>query len=132
MKRVKQKGKVNILHGLAASDLAFLLIIYFLTIAAFNVNFAFATELPQSGTVRFLLREEILHFEMDSTGSIIYENEYIDLNLAESIIKNRVTTQSNLALLLTVDGEAAWQDFIYFIELAQNLNIDNFSFNMRQ
>ncbi|MDR0497796.1 MAG: biopolymer transporter ExbD, partial [Treponema sp.] len=56
----------------AASDVAFLLIIYFLVIAGFNINQGFLMNLPARGSTRLILKDDLMRFEMDGNGAIQY------------------------------------------------------------
>jgi biopolymer transport protein ExbD len=54
----------------ASSDLAFLLIIYFIVIAGFNVNKGFLLTLPAKDSQRLIQRDELLRFNLDSGGAL--------------------------------------------------------------
>ena len=116
----------------ASSDLAFILIIYFLVIAGFNTNLGFIMNLPEKDSTRLILREDLIRFEMDRTGSIIYQGEEMDLSGVEQEIRSAVAGHPHLAVVLSIDGEAPWQQVVYFVELAQKLEIESFSFNIKE
>ena len=115
-----------------ASDVAFLLIIYFLVIAGFNVNQGFLMNLPEKDSTRLILRDELMRFDMDSSGAISYQGEELSISEAEREIRRAIADYPNLAIVLSIDGEAPWQQVVYFVELAQKLNVDSFSFNMKE
>jgi len=114
----------------ASSDLAFLLIIYFLVIAGFNINQGFLMNLPAKNTTRLILKEDLLRFEMDSAGRIIYEGAEINIASAERQIRSAVAGRPDLAVVLSIDPAAPWQQVVYFVELAQKLHVESFSFNI--
>ena len=132
MKIIKRKHKTNILQSLAASDLAFLLIIYFLTTAAFNIDFFLVSELPQRDTFRIIPEEEYIYFEMDHSGELFFEGENIDLLDAQIAILNKLELYLDPALVLSINEEAPWQNIVSFIELALNLQINTFSFGLNE
>jgi biopolymer transport protein ExbD len=129
--KIKRRKKGIFQETAASSDLAFLLIIYFLVIAGFNINMGFIINLPAKNSTRLVQREELLRFEMDRNGAIIYRGEEIDIDEAEQQIRDAVRGHPELALVLSIDGEAPWQQVLYFVELAQKLEIEAFSFNLR-
>ena len=130
--KIKRK-KRGIFHETAASsDLAFLLIIYFLVIAGFNVNMGFLFNLPEKGSTRIVHRDELLRFEMNHEGNIFYLGQELHISEAESQIKSALAQYPNLAVVLSIDGEAPWQYVVYFVELAQNLQVESFSFNIKE
>jgi len=130
--KLKRKSRQGFLESAAASDLAFLLIIYFIVIAGFNINIGFLVNLPARESTRLILREDLLRFDMDGGGSIIHNEEIIDIPQARGIIQNAHAANPNIAVMLSIDGQAAWQRVVSFVELAQDLNIEAFSFSMKR
>ena len=116
----------------ASSDVAFLLIIYFLVITGFNINQGFLLNLPAKNTTRLVLKDELLRLEMDRNGTLFHEGTELTLAEAERDIRLAVAEHPNLAVVLSIDSEAPWQHVVYFVELAQKLKVDSFSFNMKE
>ncbi|MDR2194254.1 MAG: biopolymer transporter ExbD [Treponema sp.] len=116
----------------ASSDIAFLLIIYFIVIAGFNVNKGFLMDMPAKDSTRLLLREELLRFEMDDTGALLYDERPLAMADAEIMIRSNLAEMPNLAVVLVIAPAAPWQSVVSFVELAQKLDVDSFSFSMRQ
>ncbi|MDR3170064.1 MAG: biopolymer transporter ExbD [Treponema sp.] len=116
----------------ASSDIAFLLIIYFIVIAGFNINKGFLMNLPPRDSMRFILKDDLLRFELDASGRLFYNGETMDLARAEQEIRSAVGAQPNLAVVLTIDPAAPWQQVVSFVELAQNLQVESFSFSMKE
>jgi biopolymer transport protein ExbD len=116
----------------ASSDIAFLLIIYFIVIAGFNVNKGFLVDLPAKNSTRLLLKEELLRFEMGDSGAIFYDEKPLAPAEAEALIRSNVAARPNLAVALVIAPAAPWQSVVSFVELAQKLQVDSFSFSMRR
>ena len=129
MKIKRRKRGVN--ETCAASDLAFLLIIYFLVIAGFNVNMGFLVNLPERGSVRIMPREDIMRFEMDSGGTVFFRGQAMSIPAAEQEIRTAIAENPDMAVVLSIDGKAPWQQVVFFVELAQMLDVKAFSFSMR-
>ena len=130
--RIKRQKKTISSESAASSDLAFLLIIYFLVIAGFNINIGFLMNLPARDSTRLILRDDLLRFEMDSEGNLFSQGNEISFSETERLIRNAVAGNPNLAVVLLIDSQAPWQEVVYFVEIAQKLNVDSFSFNMRE
>jgi len=130
--KIKRRNRIAASESSAASDVAFLLIIYFLVIAGFNINQGFLMNLPAKDSTRLILREELMRFEMDSSGAVFFNGEKLALSETEREIRQAIASYPNLAVILSIDGKAPWQQVVYFVELAQKLKVDSFSFNMRQ
>jgi biopolymer transport protein ExbD len=130
--KLQRKKKSSILESCASSDIAFLLIIYFLVIAGFNINTGFLVNLPAKDSTRMILKEDLIRFEMDSEGNIHHNEEIIDIVGAGRLISSAQAANPNIAVMLTMDPETLWQPVVHFVELAQDLKIDAFSFSMRK
>jgi biopolymer transport protein ExbD len=126
-----RKKRLNPGDSTASSDIAFLLIIYFIVIAGFNVNKGFLVNLPARDSSRLILKEDLLRFELDSAGRIVFQNEILNRTAAEQAIKAGIAANPNIAVILTVDGEAPWQQVVSFVESAQKLSVDAFSFTIK-
>jgi biopolymer transport protein ExbD len=127
--RQKKKGAEE---NSALSDLAFLLIIYFIVIAGFNVNKGFLMNLPVKDSVRLIQKDDLLRFELHDSGTLFINGEETNLQDAEQMIASKIAIQPNLAVLLLADANTSWQDVVNFVELAQKLEVDSFSFKIKE
>jgi len=130
--KIKRRNKLGFIETCAASDLAFLLIIYFLVIAGFNINKGFIVNLPAKDSTRMILKDDLLRFEMNSSGDVIYKEEILEIPQAKSIISTAQRENPDIAVIITIDSQAHWQNVVSFVEVAQNLKIDAFSFSMKK
>jgi len=130
--RITRRKKNGFLETCSASDLAFLLIIYFLVIAGFHINKGFILNLPEKDSTILIPREDLLRFEMNSDGEIKYAENILSIHSTKEIINNAQTHNPNIAVFLAIDSKARWQNVVSFVELAQNLKIDSFSFSMKK
>jgi biopolymer transport protein ExbD len=128
---IKRRKRLSHGDSSASSDVAFLLIIYFLVIAGFNINQGFLMNLPAKNTTRLILKDDLLRFEMDDRGNIFYQGTEMNIQGAEREIRAAVAGHPNLAVVLSIDPKAPWQEVVLFVELAQKLEVDSFSFNMK-
>lgn len=129
---LRARKKNGAVENSALSDLAFLLIIYFIVIAGFNINKGFLMNLPIKGSMRLVPKDDILRFELNDAGTLFLHEEEITIRDAELRIRNSISFQPNLAVLLMVDPETSWQDVVNFVELAQKLEVESFSFKMKE
>jgi biopolymer transport protein ExbD len=130
--KLKRKEKLGFLESAAASDLAFLLIIYFIVIAGFNINQGFLLHLPAKDSSRVILREDLLRFEMDSEGNLIHDSQFISIRDARNLIASTQAVKPDIAVILTIDPQALWQEVVSFVEIAQQQRIEAFSFTMKK
>jgi len=116
----------------ASSDIAFLLIIYFIVIAGFNINQGFLMNLPLRDSTRLILKDDLLKIEMNDIGELYHEGVLIDRSEAEIDIYNLSIQRPNFALFLTIHPMAPWQEVVSFVEMVQRLEVNSFSFNMKE
>jgi biopolymer transport protein ExbD len=124
--RRKKRGQPD--NSAALSDLAFLLIIYFIVIAGFDVNKGFLMDLPAKNSVRELHKDDILRFELTENGALTFNGGLITQTETEERIALAARRRENLAVLLTVSPKAPWWSVVSFVELAKRLKIKSFSF----
>ena len=129
LKRTKKQG---FLESSASSDLPFLLIIYFIVIAGFNLNTGFLINLPAKDSTRLIHRDDLIRFALDMNGNVIYDNRIITISDAGTLISAAQEINPELVLMLTIDPQARWQRVVTFVELAQDLAVETFSFSMRR
>jgi biopolymer transport protein ExbD len=130
--KLKRKKKIGFMETAAASDLAFLLIIYFIVIAGFNINKGYLLNLPAKDSTRMILKDDLLRFEMDGEGNLIHDSEIIEVPDARKLVASAQNVNPNIAVILTIDPQAQWQNVVHFIEIAQQQKVDSFSFTIKK
>ncbi|MDR2095495.1 MAG: biopolymer transporter ExbD [Treponema sp.] len=126
------RKKKNFIDGTSASsDLAFLLIIYFIVTAVFNVNRGFIVTLPAKDSSRLILKDDLLRFELDGAGRLFFQGAFVDKTEAQRTIGAALAYNPNIAVALSVDPLSPWQQVVSFVELAQALEVEAFSFSMK-
>jgi biopolymer transport protein ExbD len=129
--KIRRRRRLPFGESSASSDIAFLLIIYFIVIAGFNINKGFLMNLPAKDSTRLILKDDLMRFEMDSSGGLYYQGVLTERAGAEGWIRAAAASHPNLAVVLLIDPRAPWQEVVSFVELAQKLEINSFSFNMK-
>jgi len=130
--KLKRRKRSGFTDSSASSDIAFLLIIYFIVIAGFNINKGFLINLPNKDSTRLILKDDLLRFELDGNGNINFEEQVMGVIETEKLIARVQAENPNIAVLLSIDPQAQWQRVVSFVELAQDLKIDSFSFTMKK
>jgi len=128
--KIKRKKKERLAAGSASSDIAFLLIIYFIVIAGFNINKGFLMDIPAKNSTRLMLKDDIMRFYLDSGGDVIYSGSRLNKRQIERYIRQGIGEHPNMAVLLTVSPAAPWQSVVSFVETAERLQVNSFSFKM--
>jgi biopolymer transport protein ExbD len=128
---VLKRRRLSYGESSAQSDLAFLLIIYFIAIAGFNINKGFLVNLPAKDSTRMVLAEDILRYELDQAGALSGRGQGTTFAAAEGQIARAIQLRPNLAVVLSIDPRCPWQAVVSFVELAQKLKVEAFSFSIR-
>ncbi|MCL1814871.1 MAG: biopolymer transporter ExbD [Treponema sp.] len=112
------------------SDMAFLLIIYFIVIAGFNVNQGFLLNLPKKDSVKTVPSGELLRFSIDGRGDLFFKGRPLSFSEASAEIRSVLAERPNTAVVLGVDEKAPWQSVVSFVNLAQENAVESFSFSI--
>lgn len=113
----------------ALSDLAFLLIIFFIVIAVFNVNSGFLLGLPRRDSVTTVNVDDLLRVEVNAEGAFLVAGERLDRAELAAAVEERRELQPNMTLLAKIDPEAPYQALVTLVEIARTADVDNFSFS---
>lgn len=114
------------------NDLSFLLIIFFIVIAGFNVNKGFLLNLPSKDKPIVVNTEDIVKCNLSSDGKIFLQDSEVSVeNLSEKITEKQKTCP-NMTFLLMIDLETPYQQVVDVISVIRKLKVENFSFRMNQ
>lgn len=128
--KIKRKKRFDVSDSGALSDLAFLLIIFFIVIAVFNINRGFILGLPKKNSSKLVNTEEIIKVTLTSTNEILYQDNPVEMAQLEEIIDERLRIKPNMTILFKVSPEARYQDVVYIVEAVRKRDVENFSFSM--
>ncbi len=112
------------------NDLSFLLIIFFIVIAGFNVNKGFLLNLPSKEKPLIVHNEDILKCSLSRAGEIIMEGNHIEPDELSELIQKKLKSWPNMTFLLTINPETPYQKVVDVISTIRQLKVENFSFRM--
>lgn len=115
----------------ALNDLSFLLIIFFIVIAGFNVNKGFLLNLPSKDKPIVVNVDDILKCDLDQNGALFLDGQEIKMEALSKKIEEKLKYQPNMTFLLTINPEAHYQSVIDVVAAVRKLKVENFSFRMR-
>ena len=126
----KRKKRIDIAESGALSDLAFLLIIFFIVIAVFNVNTGFLLGLPRKNSTKILNVEDIVKINLKDDGVLEHEGAPVTFTDLEKIVTERLTLRPNMTLLLTISPDVPYQHVVEVVDFVRKKEVENFSFRM--
>lgn len=115
----------------ALNDLSFLLIIFFIVIAGFNVNKGFLLNLPSKEKPIVVNTNDILKCELDQNGALFLDEKNIKMEELSQKISAKLKAQPNMTFLLTINPETHYQNVIDVVAAIRKLKVENFSFRMK-
>ena len=114
----------------ALNDLSFLLIIFFIVIAGFNVNKGFLLNLPFKDKPRIVKTEDLMKCQLKPDGSIFVDGKSLTMDELRTSISEKKAEWPNMTFLLMIDGETEYQHVVDIIYEIKQQKIENFSFRM--
>ena len=114
------------------NDLSFLLIIFFIVIAGFNVNKGFLLNLPSKEKPIVVNTEDIFKCKLQADGRIFLDKEELNVSDLTTRIEEKLRTWPNLTFLLSIDGDCAYQNVVDVIAAIRKCRVENFSFRMNE
>ncbi|MDR2767539.1 MAG: biopolymer transporter ExbD [Treponema sp.] len=123
--KLRRQKKIRENSGVP-TDLAFLLIIYFLVIAGFTIRGGLPLALSRDGGA--VPDGTALRFSLGADGGLFYRGAGIDTAEARALIARAVADDKRSVVFLAADNDAAWQRVVSFVDLARDLDVQTFSF----
>ena len=114
----------------ALNDLSFLLIIFFIVIAGFNVNKGFLLNLPVKDKPRIVKTEDLMKCQLKSDGTILVDNKILSIDELRTAISDKKAEWPNMTFLLLIDSETEYQHVVDIIYEIRQQKVENFSFRM--
>lgn len=130
---MKLKRKINQNTEISAgamSDLAFLLIIFFIMFAVFEVSRGFLIQLPKKHSKKTVRTDEIVKIILNKKGEMRVDNKQIDLLSLKDIILRKKKQEKDLIVYILVHSQCQYQNLIDLINLTRETEVFNLSFKM--
>jgi len=114
----------------ALNDLSFLLIIFFIAIAGFNVNKGFLMDLPARDRPRVVQTDDLMKCGIAPDGTLSIDGKSATVSEIGTAVENKKLKHPNMTFLLSIDPEARYQTVVDVIHEVRRLEVENFSFRM--
>ena len=128
--RSTRRARLDVADSGALSDLAFLLIIFFIVIAVFNVNSGFLLGLPEKGAVTTVHIDDVMRVAVAADDTILLEGRPVGTEELREAVFRRRRRRPNMTLMVLLDPDSSYQSLVTIVETARIAEVDNFSFRM--
>jgi biopolymer transport protein ExbD len=128
--RTRRRARVDVAESGALSDIAFLLIIFFIVIAVFNINSGFLLGIPRRNAVTTVQSDDLMRVSVSAENDLSLDGRTVEADELRAAVLARRQRQPNMTLVVTMDPEATYQSLVSLVELARMTDVDNFSFRM--
>ena len=126
----KNKKNINFADSGALSDLAFLLIVFFIVIAVFTVNQGFMLGLPQKSSTKIVHVDDIIKIKLLEDNTLTHNDEKVSLEEVKEMLSEKLEKKPDMTFLLKIHPDATYQNVIDVMNIVEDLNIESFSFSM--
>lgn len=114
------------------NDLSFLLIIFFIVIAGFNVNKGFLLNLPSKDKPIIVNTEDIMKCCLTKEGQLFVDDSEVKIEDLSGMIVEKLRTWPNMTFLLVINPDTQYQKVVDVISTIRKLKVENFSFRMEK
>lgn len=128
--RSQRRERIDAADSGALSDIAFLLIIFFIVIAVFNVNRGFLLGLPAPESTLLVERDSLLRLRIDASGTIVINTGAVDTAELQRALAQARAANPNVAVAARIHPEAPYQSVVDLVATVRGESIDSFSFRM--
>ncbi|MBN1648546.1 MAG: biopolymer transporter ExbD [Spirochaetales bacterium] len=128
--RKRKRRHSDISDSGALSDLAFLLIVFFIVVAVLNVNRGFLMQLPRKDSARVVNVDDLVKISLLEDGRITCQDKELLPEELEELVTDTISVRPNMTMLLDIHPEVSYQEVVGIIELVKKLHVENFSFRM--
>lgn len=104
-KKVKSKPEIP---SSSMSDIAFLLLIFFMTTTVFNVDRGPIIQLPRAEMVESTERRDTMTVYVDANGNVNIDGRYIALEILPEIMTDAVIANPNITVVFKADRNAQY------------------------
>lgn len=90
------------------ADIAFLLLIFFMTTTIFKMEDGLPVSLPRAETAQKQKREKIMHIWIDAAGRISINDKLVQVKQIEDIMLNMLSERPDLIVAFNADDRAPY------------------------
>jgi biopolymer transport protein ExbD len=110
------------------ADIAFLLLIFFLTSTIFRLELGLEVDLPRAESGVASSRQRSTHVWIDRTGQVAVDDYLIDLENLDGVLAAKIQRSGELLVSVQIDREVPYQTVDRLLAQLKRANIRNINF----
>ena len=111
------------------ADIAFLLLIFFLTSTIFRLENGLAVRLPAAESGERVTREDVSTIWVDRAGRMVIDDVQVDLDRVDEIMERKLGASGSLVVSLKIDREVSYGTGERLIGRLRAAGVRNVSFS---
>jgi biopolymer transport protein ExbD len=112
----------------STADIAFLLLIFFISTTVFETEFGMQVVLPgMGGTPMKVKRENVLTLRAAADGSVFLDDSPVALPTVRTLIEEQLDANPDLTISIETDGSAAYERMIDVLDEVKAAKAQRFS-----
>jgi biopolymer transport protein ExbD len=111
------------------ADIAFLLLVFFMTTTIFRMEDGLPVELPKAAATKQFPREKLAHIWVDARGQISINDKLVDVRSIQSLILRRLQLNPALVVAFNADKKVSYKIMSDVMEELKQVNATKVSFN---
>jgi len=132
--KLEKKYLKKFIPLVSTSDLAFILIIFFILISYFSRDEGFLLKLSENNIQPIIIKSKIVTINISSNETIYLDNKIVNLidikNYINDLIQNKNINPKNIYIKLEIKNNVNYGNVVKIIDLIREFNLNNFSLNL--
>ena len=112
----KKKKRKTEIPSSSMSDIAFLLLVFFLLVSTIDQDKGVQMVLPPMGGNLAINKKNITIVQVNSEGKILFNDEIVPLDQVNIRAKNMITKNSKMIFSVQTDAKTKYQDYLSVID----------------
>ena len=114
----KEKGGISIPTS-SMSDIAFLLLTFFLVTTSLDLDKGLGLTLPPQGDPKPIPRQNIASILVNESGAVMIDEEIVEVSRIKDIIKQRLAVNDKLTVSIKTNSGTKYQTFMSVLDQVQ-------------
>ena len=112
----KERKRAAEIPTASMADIAFLLLIFFLVVTTIDVDKGLGLTLPPKGEDIEIQKKNILQILVNAEGQVLIDEEPVQINLINDIIRQRLTENEKLIVSLKTARQTKYEVYIKVLD----------------